>query len=87
MTINPTFLAQRTRSCTFPSTPDLFRRPPGGIFNGVFAVERGANVVCLAVNWGDAKYRVLKSYREWLRAVSLPRSLYTNSLDAPLYTH
>ena len=24
-----------------------------------------------AVNWNDAKYRVLKSYREWLRAVSL----------------
>jgi hypothetical protein len=28
----------------------------------------------LAVNWGDAKYRVLKSYREWLRAVSLPEN-------------
>lgn len=27
-----------------------------------------------AVNWGDAKYRVLKSYREWLRAVSLPEN-------------
>ncbi|KAF9884341.1 hypothetical protein FE257_001854 [Aspergillus nanangensis] len=39
MTINPTFLAQRTRS---------------------------------SLNWGDARYRVLKSYREWLRAVSGP---------------
>ncbi|KAJ5715117.1 NADH dehydrogenase (complex I) alpha subcomplex subunit 6 [Penicillium malachiteum] len=35
MTINPTYLAQRTRS---------------------------------SVNWNDAKFRVLKSYREWLRA-------------------
>ena len=25
----------------------------------------------IAVNWSDAKYRVLKSYREWLRAVSI----------------
>lgn len=24
----------------------------------------------LAINWGDARYRVLRSYREWLRAVS-----------------
>ncbi|KAJ5107627.1 NADH dehydrogenase (complex I) alpha subcomplex subunit 6 [Penicillium angulare] len=40
MTINPTYLAQRTRS---------------------------------SVNWNDAKFRVLKSYREWLRAVSIPQ--------------
>lgn len=26
----------------------------------------------IAVNWRDAKLRVLKSYREWLRAVSIP---------------
>ncbi|KAF3403494.1 hypothetical protein F1880_009589 [Penicillium rolfsii] len=39
MTINPTYLAQRTRS---------------------------------SANLTDAKNRVLKSYREWLRAVSLP---------------
>ena len=25
-----------------------------------------------AVNWTDAKRRVLKSYREWMRAVSCP---------------
>lgn len=25
----------------------------------------------VAVNWGDAKRRVLKSYREWIRAVCL----------------
>lgn len=25
-----------------------------------------------AVNWADAKRRVFKSYRDWLRAVSLP---------------
>lgn len=24
----------------------------------------------LAASWNDAKFRVLKSYREWLRAVS-----------------
>ncbi|KAJ5921488.1 NADH dehydrogenase (complex I) alpha subcomplex subunit 6 [Penicillium verhagenii] len=40
MTINPTYLAQRTRS---------------------------------SLNLNDAKFRVLKSYREWLRAVSLPQ--------------
>jgi hypothetical protein len=82
MTINPTFLAQRTRSCTYPPRSV----PPPGIFNGGIPVEIGANVLCLAVNWGDAKFRVLKSYREWLRAVSLPRSLHTNALDA-LSTH
>lgn len=27
-----------------------------------------------AVNWTDARARVLKSYREWLRAVSEPNS-------------
>ena len=27
-----------------------------------------------AVNWTDARTRVLKSYREWLRAVSEPNS-------------
>ncbi|KKK21742.1 NADH-ubiquinone oxidoreductase subunit [Aspergillus rambellii] len=38
MTINPTYLAQRTRS---------------------------------SANWSDAKTRVLRSYREWLRALRL----------------
>jgi hypothetical protein len=66
------YLPGAAHALLYAPFPDLFRRPPGGIFNGAFAVERGANVVCLAVNWGDAKYRVLKSYREWLRAVSLP---------------
>jgi hypothetical protein len=26
----------------------------------------------LAVNWADAKRRVIKSYRDWLRAVRFP---------------
>lgn len=30
----------------------------------------------LAASWNDAKYRVLKSYREWLRAVSFSFSLF-----------
>lgn len=36
--------------------------------------EPRANCTSLptAANWGDARYRVLKSYREWLRAVSDP---------------
>ncbi|CAG7939166.1 unnamed protein product [Penicillium salamii] len=49
MTINPTYLAQRTRS---------------------------------SVNWGDAKYRVLKSYREWLRASPEIQTMY--SLGMPV---
>lgn len=36
--------------------------------------ETRANHSCspTAVNWSDARFRVLKSYREWLRAVSNP---------------
>ncbi|ODM20404.1 NADH-ubiquinone oxidoreductase 14.8 kDa subunit [Aspergillus cristatus] len=49
MTINPTFLAQRTRS---------------------------------SANWSDAKYRVLKSYREWLRASPEIQTMY--SLNMPV---
>ncbi|KAF2718675.1 NADH dehydrogenase, alpha subcomplex, subunit 6 [Polychaeton citri CBS 116435] len=47
--INPTYLAQRTRS---------------------------------SVNWTDAKYRVLKSYREWVRAGPEIQQMY--SLDMPV---
>ncbi|OOQ87479.1 NADH-ubiquinone oxidoreductase 14.8 kDa subunit [Penicillium brasilianum] len=58
MTINPTYLAQRTRS---------------------------SNAVCayyLAVNLTDAKNRVLKSYREWLRASPEIQTMY--SLGMPV---
>ncbi|KAL2678117.1 hypothetical protein IWX47DRAFT_873833 [Phyllosticta citricarpa] len=44
MTINPTFLAQRTRS---------------------------------SVNWTDAKQRVIRSYRDWLRAAPEIQKMYT----------
>ncbi|KAJ5279970.1 NADH dehydrogenase (complex I) alpha subcomplex subunit 6 [Penicillium angulare] len=49
MTINPTYLAQRTRS---------------------------------SVNWNDTKFRVLKSYREWLRASPEIQTMY--SLNMPV---
>jgi hypothetical protein len=31
-----------------------------------------ANSCVIAVNWNDAKRRVLKNYREWIRAVCYP---------------
>ncbi|KAJ6109845.1 NADH dehydrogenase (complex I) alpha subcomplex subunit 6 [Penicillium sp. IBT 16267x] len=49
MTINPTYLAQRTRS---------------------------------SLNLNDAKFRVLKSYREWLRASPEIQTMY--SLNMPV---
>ncbi|KAI1617892.1 NADH dehydrogenase 1 alpha subcomplex 6 [Exophiala viscosa] len=49
MTINPTYLAQASRS---------------------------------SVNWGDARRRVLKSYREWLRAGPEIQQMY--SLNMPV---
>ncbi|KAJ9216965.1 hypothetical protein DTO166G4_1425 [Paecilomyces variotii] len=49
MTINPTFLAQKTRS---------------------------------SVNWADAKRRVLRSYRHWLRASPEIQTMY--SLNMPV---
>lgn len=32
--------------------------------------DNRANLVTLAVNWGDARARVMSAYRGWLRAVS-----------------
>jgi len=29
----------------------------------------GELIECTAVNWNDARRRVLKSYREWIRSV------------------
>ena len=55
MTINPTYLAQRTRSCKLH-------------YHNVYRCQ-AADHVFQATNWADAKNRVLKSYREWLRAV------------------
>ncbi|KAJ9612520.1 ndufa6 NADH-ubiquinone oxidoreductase subunit [Cladophialophora chaetospira] len=49
MVINPTFLAQRSRT---------------------------------SLNWGDARRRVLKSYREWLRAGPEIQQMY--SLNMPI---
>ncbi|KEF61762.1 NADH dehydrogenase (ubiquinone) 1 alpha subcomplex 6, partial [Exophiala aquamarina CBS 119918] len=49
MTINPTYLAQMTRS---------------------------------SINWADARRRVLKSYREWLRATPEIQTMY--SLNMPV---
>ncbi|EED12460.1 NADH-ubiquinone oxidoreductase B14 subunit, putative [Talaromyces stipitatus ATCC 10500] len=49
MTINPTYLAQRTRT---------------------------------SINWADAKARVRKSYREWLRASPEIQTMY--SLNIPV---
>lgn len=75
MTINPTYLAQRTRSCTFSFPPfsivtNCFN-VSGQARNGGVRELTHATVNRLAASWNDAKYRVLKSYREWLRAVSL----------------
>ncbi|PSK56494.1 hypothetical protein B9Z65_6118 [Elsinoe australis] len=47
--INPTYLAQRTRS---------------------------------SVNWNDARSRVIRSYREWIRAAPEIQTMY--SLDLPV---
>ena len=55
MVINPTYLAQRTRTCMASPREYLLKANP-----------------LPAVNWADAKRRVFKSYRDWLRAVSLP---------------
>ena len=51
--INPTYLAQRTRSCMY--YPSVFFANLADVFT--------------AANWADAKRRVLHSYRDWLRAV------------------
>ncbi|OQD78317.1 hypothetical protein PENDEC_c001G00437 [Penicillium decumbens] len=69
MTINPTYLAQRTRSCMplFVDLPEAFRLPSLGL---------------RSVNWQDAKFRVLKSYREWLRASPEIQTMY--SLNIPV---
>lgn len=64
MVINPTYLARRTRSCTHPS----IMGPQGRTLTGG-----------TAVNWQDAQKRVIKSYREWLRAVREPPILLQNS--------
>jgi hypothetical protein len=55
MVINPTYLAQRTRQC------ESALRGRG--------VPARANCESVAVNWSDAKRRVLGSYREWIRSV------------------
>ncbi|GLI79277.1 hypothetical protein PoHVEF18_007607 [Penicillium ochrochloron] len=78
MTINPTYLAQRTRSCTFPalhrSHPEVFRSPT----RRSPAIETAVS----SVNLTDAKKRVLKSYREWLRASPEIQTMY--SLGMPV---
>lgn len=55
MVINPTYLAQRTRSCKQKILAKHWQ----------YSTANSDT----AVNWGDAKKRVLHSYREWLRSV------------------
>jgi NADH dehydrogenase (ubiquinone) 1 alpha subcomplex subunit 6 len=38
--------------------------------------------IYIAINWADARRRVLKSYREWLRAAPEIQSMY--SLNMPV---
>ena len=80
MVINPTYLAQRTRSCQ----PHPIHRNP---FHPVLCQPTPPFIELpsthpltspspsTAVNWPDARRRVLKSYREWLRAVRHSTSL------------
>lgn len=57
MVINPTYLAQRTRSCKANTSTKHWE-------------ARIANE-STAVNWNDAKRRVIHSYRDWVRSVRL----------------
>jgi hypothetical protein len=66
MVLNPTYLAQRTRSCMYFWFLSV-------VNSSQLEYDPGWRWLCAgaaAVNWQDAKRRVLKSYREWLRAVS-----------------
>lgn len=56
----------------FPgSDPDLNPRLGGLDYIGMWVHLELTWQTLLAAGWQDAKTRVLKSYREWLRAVSL----------------
>ncbi|RII10624.1 hypothetical protein CUC08_Gglean006619 [Alternaria sp. MG1] len=55
MVINPTYLAQRTRSCQSNTHTEHW-------------TSTKANTGT-AVNWTDAKKRVIHSYRDWLRSI------------------
>lgn len=44
----------------------------------VILASTGMLILSTAVNWSDAKRRVLKSYREWIRAVCC-----SSSQDSP----
>ncbi|KAJ4991730.1 NADH-ubiquinone oxidoreductase kda subunit [Stagonosporopsis vannaccii] len=70
MVINPTYLAQRTRSCT-----DYTR--------GSHWKEWSANDDT-AISWTDAKKRVIHSYRDWLRSAPEIQTMY--SLNMPVST-
>jgi hypothetical protein len=77
MVINPTYLAQRTRTCqshTLPSHP-IPSHPAQPSINLPSAPPLTSHPLSTAVNWPDARRRVLKSYREWLRAVRHSTSL------------
>jgi hypothetical protein len=45
----------------------------------VMLASTGMLILSTAVNWSDAKRRVLKSYREWIRAVCC-----SSSQDSPI---
>ncbi|EEH50200.2 uncharacterized protein PADG_06279 [Paracoccidioides brasiliensis Pb18] len=80
MVLNPTYLAQRTRSCMFIPTPRYPRAgniaPQGPLFCCIIPLTKRE----IAVNWQDARRRVLKSYREWLRASPEIQGMYSLSL-------
>lgn len=78
MVINPTYLAQRTRSCTHSPRPSTYSTLPhssGGMMMMYARARAKTNEGCFwqptAATWSDAKQRVLSSYRDWLRAVCL----------------
>ncbi|KAL1642507.1 hypothetical protein SLS61_009658 [Didymella pomorum] len=70
MVINPTYLAQRTRSCTGHASSRHWK-------------ELSANADT-AVNWTDAKKRVIHSYRDWMRSAPEIQTMY--SLNLPVST-
>ena len=60
MVINPTYLAQRTRTC-------MFHAATGPSMTCTLAKQYSAT------SWPDAQKRVVHAYRQWLRSVSEPR--------------
>ena len=72
MTINPTYLAQKTRTCTTSICPSP-KQPEKKLL---------ANDTYPATSWQDAQRRVIHAYRQWLRSVSYERILPLDTLVA-----